>query len=88
MKIKPGFVLRNVAGQGVVIATGEASKSFHGMVKLNTTGTAIWQGVEAGLTADQIAAKLALDFDVSTEKALEDVLGMIEKMKDAGFIVE
>lgn len=34
MKIKDGFVLRQVAGQGVVIATGEASKEFSGMVKL------------------------------------------------------
>ena len=35
MRIKEGFVLREVAGQVVVIATGEASKGFHGMIKLN-----------------------------------------------------
>ena len=31
MRIKNGFVLREVAGQIMVIATGEASKDFHGM---------------------------------------------------------
>ena len=45
MKIKDGFVLRQVAGQGVVIATGEASKEFSGMVKLNGTGSFIWERV-------------------------------------------
>ena len=29
MKIKNGFVLRDVGGQAVVIAVGEASKTFH-----------------------------------------------------------
>ena len=38
MRIKEGFVLREVAGQAMVIATGEASKEFHGMVKLNESG--------------------------------------------------
>ena len=32
MRIKKGFVLREVAGQIMVIATGEASKDFHGMI--------------------------------------------------------
>ena len=38
MKIKNGFVLRDVGGQAVVIAVGEASKTFHGMINLNATG--------------------------------------------------
>ena len=42
MKIKDGFVLRDIAGDTVVIATGELSKTFHGMIKLNSTGKEIW----------------------------------------------
>lgn len=38
MRIKDGFVMRKVAGKYVVVATGEASRSFHGMIKLNDTG--------------------------------------------------
>ena len=33
VKVKAGFVLREVGGQTVVIATGEASENFHGMIK-------------------------------------------------------
>lgn len=51
MRIKDGFVMRDVAGQAVVIATGEASKDFHGMVKLNETGAVIWRGLEGGAYA-------------------------------------
>ena len=49
MRIKQGFVMRDVAGQAVVIATGDASRDFHGMVKLNQTAAVVWHGVEEGL---------------------------------------
>ena len=48
MKIKDGFVLRDIAGDTVVIATGELSKTFHGMIKLNSTGKEIWQILSSG----------------------------------------
>ena len=38
MKIKKGFVLRDVAGRSVVVATEAAAKKFRGMVMLNDTG--------------------------------------------------
>lgn len=88
MRIKDGFVLRQVAGQGMVIATGEASKEFFGMIKLNSTGSDVWQGVTDGLSEEQIAEKLVEKYGVDLEKATSDVKEMIEKMKEAGFIVE
>lgn len=88
MRIKEGFVLREVAGKYVVIATGEASKSFNGMITLNQTGKEIWEGVTAGLGAEEIAEKLSEDFEVSYEKALEDTKKMMDSMKHAGFLTE
>lgn len=86
MKIKKGFVLRQVAGQSMVIAIGAASRKFHGMIKLNTTGAEIWNGIQQGQTEEQIAEKLCEKFEVSYEKAYEDTVGMIGKMRDAGVL--
>ena len=86
MKIKEGFVLRDVAGQAVVIAVGEASKEFHGMINLNSTGKVIWQGVEKGLSEDEIADKLVERFEVDHETAKSDVQRIIRKMQEAGVL--
>lgn len=87
MKIKDGFVLREIAGQTVVIATGEASKTFHGMVKLNGTGRDIWQGLARGLSEDEIAQELVEKYDgVDLAKAKEDTASLIGKMEEAGFL--
>ncbi len=86
MKIKQGFVMRDVAGQAVAIATGEASKSFHGMVKLNDTGAVIWNGIEKGLDEAEIAEQLAASYDVEVGQALKDVESFIARMRDAGLV--
>ena len=89
MKIKSGFVLREVLGKTVVVAIGERSKSFHGMIKMNKTATHIWKGVEAGKTEDEIATSLIERFgDVTMESALADTRRIIQQMKDAGIIEE
>lgn len=86
MKIKEGFVMREVAGQAVVIAVGEASKTFHGMINLNGTGKLIWEGVEQGKTEEEIAHRILEDYEVDYEKALHDVKVMIGKMEEAGVL--
>ena len=87
MRIKNGFVLREVAGQIVVIATGEASKDFHGMIKLNVTGKVIWLALQEGLSEVEIAQRLQEQFDVDSEKALRDTRAFLQQMEGMGFLV-
>lgn len=86
MRVKEGFVLREVAGQAVVIATGEASRDFHGLIRLNETGCRIWRGLEAGLEREAIAESLAAEFDVSPADALADVDSLVARMEAEGLL--
>lgn len=86
MKIKEGFVLRQVLDESIVVASGEASKSFHGMIKLNDSGADIWEWISKGLSEEEIAEKLAEKYELSIEKAKEDTSDMIKQMAEAGFL--
>ncbi len=86
MRIKQGFVLREVAGQAVVIATGEVSKAFHGMIKLNATGADIWRGLSEGLTDAQIADRLVERYGADGEAAAADVAAFVRDAREAGFL--
>lgn len=87
MKIKEGFVLRDIGNQTVVVATGEASQDFYGMIKLNQTGKLIWEGISDGLSEELIISKLLDKYDVDKNKAEFDVRQMIDKMDKAGFLL-
>lgn len=85
-KIKEGYVMRQIAGQSVVIAVGKASESFHGMINLNDSGSCVWKNIEKGLNEDEIADKLVDEFDIDHQTALKDVQEMIKKMKEQGIL--
>lgn len=78
--------MRDVAGQAVAVATGEASKSFHGMIKLNSTGSKIWRGIEAGDNETAIADSLANEYGIDPEQALADVITFIARMREIGIV--
>ena len=88
MEIKDGFVVRDIMGQCVVVATGEASESFSGMIKLNDTGKDIWEGVAAGKSEEEIIDQIVEDYDVDKERAKDSVSKFIADMKDKGFIID
>ncbi len=88
MKLKKGFVLREVAGQKLVIATGEASKSFKGMIKLNESAATIWQWLIDGTDSEKVAEKLTETYGLSPEQAAEEAARFVEKIAQAGFFEE
>ena len=86
MKIKDGFVVRELAGQSIVVALGEASKIFNGMIKLNDTGRLIWDMLAEGKTKDEIADRFAAEYDVAREVAENDIGAFIETLQGAGIL--
>ena len=88
MRVKDGFVVREIMGQCVVVSTGEAAETFSGMIKLNDTGKDIWEGVAAGKSEAEIVDSIVSEYDVDREHAERSVNKFIADMKDKGFIVD
>ncbi len=86
MKFKNGFVLRRVLGDAVVIATGEAAKNFQGMVKLNETAATILENIDAGMSKEDVIAKISTDYEVDSETVAADVEKLLEQMLTAGIM--
>ena len=83
MKIKQGFVVREIAGQSVVVALGEASKVFNGMIKLNETGRFIWNQLADGCEREAIIEAMLREYDVDRKTVERDVDGFIDILKGA-----
>ena len=86
MKIRSGFILREVLGSPMVVATGDAARNFRGMIKLNETAGFIWRCLQDGLTKPQIVEKMTETYDVSPEKAATDVAALLRQMDEHGFL--
>ena len=54
MKIKDGFILREVAGNYIVVAVGSAVKTFNGVINLNQTGAFLWELLQKGAEKEDL----------------------------------
>lgn len=88
MKIKEGYVLREVAGSVVVVPAGERSKEFNGMINLNESGKVLWKRAESEFDAEALVETLLSVYDVSREQAANDVERFINILKENEFIYE
>lgn len=86
MKIKEGYLLKEVAGNHVVIPVGNVS--FNGMLNLNETGVLIWKKLEKGCDESDLVAAFLAEYDVTEERAKEDISVFIEKLRKAGILYD
>lgn len=88
MKLKNGFVVREVGGRSVAVAVGEMAKSFRGMISLNGSGKFIWQALASETSEEQIVDALLAEYDVSREIAEIDVKKFIGQLRAEGLLIE
>ena len=81
MKIKEGFVLRNLADTYMVIPIGQNSVDFQGMITLNETGAFLWERLQQDAGCDELVEALLSEYDVEKAMAERDVRDFIEKLK-------
>lgn len=86
MKIKGEYILRDVVGENVLIPVGETALEFNGMIIINSTGAFIWKAIVEGSSKEEILKKMAETFEVTAEKAGQDIEEFLELLKDKGFI--
>lgn len=84
MKIKPGFILRQLAGENVVVPVGAAGANFNGMIRLNATGALLWQELAVGADEAQLVQKLLDSCDgVDVDTVRTDVKEFLGSIRDA-----
>lgn len=88
MKIKDGFIVREVGGTGVAVPVGEASEKFPGMVTLNDTGMFLWSKMASGSTRGALISALLDEYDVDEATAANDVDKFIESLRGADLLEE
>lgn len=83
MKIKDGFILKEVAGNYVVIAL-EDSLDFNKVITLNEVGAFIWNKILQDLDRETIISDIADEYGISKDTASADFDEFYDSLKNAG----
>lgn len=88
MKTKKGFMLRSVANKHIVVAIGQASVDFNGLITLNETGAYLWEKLAKGCTYEELLSAMLNDYDVDEATAKAGIDAFLTKAKEANLIDE
>jgi len=86
LKLKQDLILREIAGEFIVVPVGTMTVDMRCMIKLNESGAFLWKQLESGKTKEQMLAALLDEYDVDDEQAVADVDRFIALMTEAGLL--
>lgn len=84
MKIKDGYMLREVAGQWVVVPLGERVVELNGIMTLNESGALIWRMMEKGGTENELIDGILAEYNVDKTTAEADINEFIVNIQEKG----
>ena len=88
MKIKEGFLVKKIAGDYLVVPTGDNIVDFAVAVSLNETGAFLWEQLKEEKNLEQLAEALSVEYDIEKNVALKDASDYIDLLKSHDFIEE
>lgn len=88
MKIKDGYILREVAGNNIVIAVGDEALNFNGIITINNAGTFLWKKLIDGATKEELLDAMLKEYDIDEKTAENDINEFINRLKQADLLAE
>jgi hypothetical protein len=87
MQIKPGFLLRDLCGEQIIVAEGEENIDFSKIISLNETAAYLWQQMEGRSfdIADMVTA-LCREYDVEPQQATADCQLLADRWVEVGIV--
>lgn len=83
-----GFVMREIAGEILLVPVGEQTRILNGMVTFTETGAFLWKHIDGKRDAVQLAELLAAECGETLERVLPDVERFLERAHAAGLLIE
>lgn len=88
MRASKDFIMREIAGEHILVPVGAAAARFNGLITMNELGRAIFDLLDREQTVEQLVERIVGEYDVSPETATEDTLEFLQQLRDIGALEE
>ena len=89
MNVKLDFVLREIAGETLLVPAGKTALDLNGMLTLNETGAALWRMLPEAADAEALTQGLLQEFEgAPAEQVRADVEEFLARLRELGIVEE
>ena len=86
MKAKPGFILRNVVDEYILMPTGDNIGKFNGTVLLNEVSALVWEKLQNPVSRDDLLKAVQDEYEVEKAVASADLDALLDTFRKYGVI--
>ncbi len=88
MRIDKEFILREIAGDYIIIPAGKTVLDFNGLITVNEVGVSLWNMLQNEVTFEELVQGILDEYDVEESVAREDVQEFLAALIDVGIITK
>ena len=82
------FILREIAGEHILVPIGTAAANFNGLISMNEVGRFLFDLLAEERTPQELADCVCGEYDVPPETALQDVGDFLQQLREIGALLE
>ncbi len=86
MKAKPGFVLRKIADEHILMPVDQKIGEYKGAVLLNRLSAFVWEQLQEEASREKLLSALLEKYDIDEASAAEDLDALLEQLKQLDLI--
>lgn len=83
---KKGLVLKEVAGNYLIVPVGKTMVNFSRVININEAGAGLFRLLEKGTTQEAMVQSLTQNYDIDPATAAADVAKFLEKARANGLL--
>lgn len=88
MRAAKDYIMREIAGETILIPSGRAAKKFNGLVTVNELGGFIWNLLSEEVTLDTIVERITEDYEIDADTARTDAMEFLDELRRVGALEE
>lgn len=87
MQVKKDFILREIAGDYIIIPTEKTAIEFNGLITVNEVGVFLWRLLQNNISQEDLLKSVLEEYDVEEEVAKEDIQEFLDVLVKGGILV-
>lgn len=88
MKVTNDMILREIAGEHILIPVGETAIKVHGMISLSESGLLLWKKLQNDCTEADLLDTILSEYEIDQATAQQDVRTFLGKLNAIGILIQ
>ena len=88
MHISDKFIIREIAGEHIIVPTGNEALRFQGLITVNEIGAFLWETLQGGdKTLEELVQAVCAEYEADPGEAERDTKEFLGKIQNEGMLI-